>query len=105
MPSIFACHFTLTVLRITFSALQKPCHGNFGKFQESSKSGFDGSEKDCCFFKIPKWLHKFVQNNKQGKLVSYFPNNAAKTCLYELRISENVEIEHVFQSKAFFPSH
>ena len=27
---------------------------------------------------------------------------ASKTCLYGIRISENIEIEHVFQSKAFF---
>ena len=37
----------------------------------------------------------------RGKLVSYLLNNAAKTCLYGLKISENIEIEHVFQSKAF----
>ena len=54
--------------------------------------------------KIPKWQPKLVRNCKQGKLVSYFINNAAKTCLHGLKISENIEIEHVFQSKAFFIS-
>ena len=39
---------------------------------------------------------------RQGKLVSYFLNNAAKTCLYGLKISENTEIGHFFQSRAFF---
>ena len=34
-------------------------------------------------------------------MVSYFLNNAAKTS-YWLKISENIKIEHVFQSKAFF---
>ena len=29
-------------------------------------------------------------------------NNAAKTCLYGPKISENIEIEHISQSKAFF---
>ena len=35
-------------------------------------------------------------------LVSYFLNNAAKTWLYALIISKNIEIEHVFHSKVFF---
>ena len=35
-------------------------------------------------------------------MVSYFLNNAAKTCLYELKILENIEIEHFFQSRTFF---
>ena len=39
-----------------------------------------------------------------GKLVSYFLNNAAKTCLYGLKISENIEIGHFFQSRTFFIS-
>ena len=38
----------------------------------------------------------------RGKLVSYFLNNAANTCLYELKISENIGIWHFFQSRAFF---
>ena len=54
------------------------------------------------FWKFLKWYHKLVRDCKRGKLVSYFVNNAAKTCLYGLDISENIEIEHVFQSKAFF---
>ena len=37
-----------------------------------------------------------------GKLVSFFANNAAKTCLYGLKILENIEIGHVFQPRAFF---
>ena len=36
------------------------------------------------------------------KLVSYFLNNAAKAYLYELKISENIEIGHFFQSRTFF---
>ena len=32
----------------------------------------------------------------------YFPDNTAKPCSYELKISENFEIKHVFQSKSFF---
>ena len=103
MPSIFA--FTCTsLLRITFAILQKPCQGNVGKFQGSDESIFGGSGKDRYFLKIRKWQHKFVQDYKRGKLVSYLLNNAAKRCLYGLKISENTEIEHVFQSKAFFIS-
>ena len=39
---------------------------------------------------------------KRGKLVSYFINNAAKTCSYGLKISENIKIGHFFQSRPFF---
>ena len=50
----------------------------------------------------PKWQHELAWYYKQGKLVSYFLNNAAKTCLYGLKISENIEIGHFFQSGTFF---
>ena len=51
---------------------------------------------------MPKWQHKLGWNYKRGKLVSYFLNNGAKTWLYGLKISYNIETEHVFQFKAFF---
>ena len=58
VPSIFSYLPVFTsFLRITFVALQKPCHGNFGKFQGSSEGRFGDSEKDCYFLKIPKWQH------------------------------------------------
>ena len=82
--------------------LQKSFQGNFGKFQGSSKIRFHGSEKDRYFLKIPKWQHKLIWDYKRGKLVSYFLNNAAATSLYQLKISESIEIGHVFQSKFFF---
>ena len=85
-----------------FHSLRKPCQRNFGKFQGSGESRFGGSEKDRYFFKIPKQQHKVFRHYKQGKSVSYFLNNTAKTCLYGLKLSENIEIEHVFLSKAFF---
>ena len=80
------------LLRITFAVLQKPCQGNFWKFQGLGKSRFGCFEKDCYFLKIPKWQHEFVRNFKRGKLISYFLNNAAKTCLCGLKISENIDI-------------
>ena len=52
--------------------------------------------------KIPKWQHKLVWDYKREKLVSYFLNNPSKTRLYGLKTSENIEIEHVFQSRIFF---
>ena len=52
--------------------------------------------------KITKWQQELARYYKQGKFVSYFLNNAAKTCLFGLKISENIEIGHVFQSRAFF---
>ena len=45
---------------------------------------------------ISKWQHKLVQDYKQRKLVSNFLNNAAKTCLYGLKLSENIDIDHFF---------
>ena len=99
MSFIFAClDFILTHHICSLIVLQKACKENFGKFQEFCKSTFDGSEKDRYFLKILKWQHKLVRNYK---LVSYFLSNATKTCLYGLNISEEIEIEHVFQSKAF----
>ena len=80
-------------LCITFAVFQKPCPEKFGKFHKYGKSRFGGSEKDCYFLKILKWQHKLVGDFKLGRLVFYFLNNAAKTCLYGLKISENIEIE------------
>ena len=70
LPSLLV--FTL-ILRIKFAVLQKPCQRNFEKFQGTGVSRFRGSEKDRYFLKIPKWEHKFVQDYKRGKLVSFFP--------------------------------
>ena len=39
-----------------------------------------------------KWQDRLVQKYKRGKLVSYFLNNVAKTSLFGLTISENIEI-------------
>ena len=103
MSSIFVFVFTYTLLsRITFGVLQKPCQGNYGKFQRSGESIFGGSEKDHWSLKIPKWQHELASYYKWEKLVSYFLNNAAKTWLYGLKISENIEIGHFFQSRIFF---
>ena len=99
LPSLLA--FTL-FLRLKFAVLQKPCQGNFGKFQEFGKIRFGIPLKDCYFLKILKCQHKLVWDYKRGKLVCYFLNNATKTCLYGLKISENIEIEYIFQYKAFF---
>ena len=50
------------------------------KFQGFSKCRFGGSENDCYFLKIPKWQHEVIKKYKQGKLASYFLDDAAKTC-------------------------
>ena len=57
--------------------------------------------KRSLFFEDFKRQHKLVRDKKQGKLVPYFLNNTAKTYLHGLKISENIEIDHVFQSNAF----
>ena len=101
LPVISLClHFIVT--HYTFAVLEKPCQGHFGKFQEFDEIRFDGSEKNFYFLKILKWQHKLVRDNKQGKLVSYFLNNAAKTCLYKLKIWENIEIEHILIKNQMF---
>ena len=91
-------------LRITFAVLQKLSQENFRNLHIFGESRFGGSEKDRYFLKILKWQHKLSRDFKRGKLVSYFLHNAAKTCLHGLKISENIEIEQVFQSRAFFIS-
>ena len=75
---------------------------NFRRFQEFGESRFGGSEKDRYFLKILKWQYKLVRDYKREKLVSSFLNSSAKTYLYGLKISKNIEIEHVFKSKVFF---
>ena len=99
MPSIFTClHFPLTQVRRSYRnhvTMSKKCQG-------PGESRFGGFEKDRYFLKIPKWQYKLVRDYKRGKSISYFLNNAAKTCLYEQKISDNIEIEHVFSSKEFF---
>ena len=100
---IFVFVFIYTSLsRITFGVLQKPWQGNFRKFQKSGESRFGGSEKDRKFFKIPKGQYELARYYKQWKLAYYFLNNAAKTCLYGPKISENIKVGHFFQSWAFF---
>ena len=94
--------FTCTsLLRITFAVLQKPCQRNLGN-QGSGESRFGGSEKNRYVLRTPKWQHKLVRDYNRRKIVPCFLNNAAKTCLYGLKISEKIKIEHVFHSKAFF---
>ena len=100
LPSLLV--FVSLCLTHYIVVLRKLCQGNFGKFQGSEESRFSGSENDRYVLKIPKWQQKLDRDYKRGKFVFYFLNNAAKTCLYGLKISESIEIEHVFESKAFF---
>ena len=86
MPSIFAClHFIVTQYTCSLMVLQKRCQENFINFQEFSESRFVGSEKDIYLLKILKLQHKLVWDYKQGKLISYFLNNASKICLNGLK--------------------
>ena len=70
-----------------------------GKFQGFGECRSGNSEKNRYFLKIPNWQYKFIWKDKRGKLACYCLDNAAKTCSYELKISENIEIKHVFQFK------
>ena len=45
---------------------------------------------------------KLVRDHKWGKLVVYSLNTASKRYLHGLKLLEDIEIEYVFQSKAFF---
>ena len=67
-----------------------------------AESRFGGSEKDRYLLKILKWQHRLIRECKREKLVSFFLNNAVKTCSYGLKNSENMETEYAFQFKAFF---
>ena len=85
-------------LHITSAVIQKPFQRNMGEFKESHESEFRVLKKIAVFWKF--------QNGIIGlfRIISYFLNNAAKTCFYGLKISGNIEIEHVFQSQAVFHS-
>ena len=48
------------------------------KFHWSGNIRFTDSEKDRYYSKISKWQHELVREYKQGKLVFYLLNNAAK---------------------------
>ena len=72
------------------------------KFQGFGEWRFGGCEKDRYFLKTQNWQHKLIREYKRAKLASCFLDNAAKTRSYELKISENIEIKHAFQSKFFF---
>ena len=62
------------------------------RFQGPGGSRFGSSEKDLHFLKISKGQHK---------LISYFLNNAARIYSYGLKVSENIEIKHIFQSTVY----
>ena len=104
LPSllVLCLHSYALRLQSCHTETSSKCQVNFGTFQESGESRFGGSEKDLYFLKTRKWQHKLLRDYKRGKLASYFLNNVAKTCLHALTISENIEIEHAFQSKAIF---
>ena len=60
-----------------------------GNFKDPARVDSSGFRKHCYFVKIPKWQHELVQNDKQGKLVSFFLNNAAKPKLCRLNLKEH----------------
>ena len=97
MPSIYLC-LSFSLLSYGSSLIETMPM----KFQGFGECRFGGSEKDHYFLKTSKWQHKLIWEYKRGKLVSFFLDNAARTCSYGLKISENIEIKHVFQSKLFF---
>ena len=95
VPSVFAClHFFSHSCSLTETMPRK--------FQVSGESRFGGSEKDHYFLKTSKYQHELVQEYKWEKYAYHFLDNAAKTCSHRLKISENIEIKHVFQSRSFF---
>ena len=92
MPSIF-----------TFAVLQKPCRGILGSLIDPAWVDLAVLKKTVNFWRFQNgWQHELARYYKRGKLVSYFQNHATKTCLYGLKISENIEIGHFFQSRTFF---
>ena len=100
LPSLLAFTSSYALHLQSYRNHVKKASGNFKNSARKDLKSLGGSEKD--FLKILKWQHKLVRDYKQGKLVSYFLNNAPKSCLYGLKISGNIETEHIFQSKGFF---
>ena len=100
LPSLSLFSLTLDFQAFTFAVLQKPCQGNFRKFKDLARVNL-GFWKRLLIFedsKMAAWTCSVLQARK---LISYFLNNAAKTCLYGLNISENVEIGYFFQCRTF----
>ena len=94
----FWLHFILTHLQ----SYRKNVKKISGNFKSLVRVVLVFLKKIVIFLVILRWQHKLVRDYKRGKLLFYFLNNAAKICSYGLKTSENIEIEHVFQSKAFF---
>ena len=102
-----AFHLSLCVhsaLTLHFHGLHLQSYRNYVK--EISGSFKDPARVDLGILKkIVSFLgfqNELARDYKQGNLVSYFLNNTANTCLYGLKISENIEIGHFFQSGTFF---
>ena len=96
---------------IVYSCLHMPSYRSFNaikpfekKFQGFDAKSFTGSEKDFYFLKIPKWQYKSAEK-RWWKCSFYVLNSAAKTGLYELKVSKNLEMKFVFYFKAYFFIH
>ena len=71
VPSIFtSLYFTLvsSLLRST-QVLQKPCQGNFRKFQGFGKSRFRGSEKDRYFGRYIMYYYGIYDGDNNGSII------------------------------------
>ena len=99
MPSIFACLHSYALHLQLYRNHVKEISGNF---KDLVRVDLAVLKIIVIFWRFQNGSINFFWNYKQGKLVSNFLINGPKTCLYGLKISENIEIEHVFQFKAFF---
>ena len=79
--SIFACLHFISLYAFRLKPYKNHVKEISRNFKDPTKGRFGSSGKDRYFLKILKQQHNFFLDCKREKLVSYFLNNAAKTCL------------------------
>ena len=97
----------LSSLTLHFHALDLQSYRNHvkeisGSFKDPARVDLTVLKKIVNFWRFQNDSTNLLGMTKRGKLVSYFLNNDAKTFLYRLKISENIETGHSFQSIAVF---
>ena len=100
LPSLLAFTYSYTLHLRSYRNHVKKILGNY-KFP--AREGLAVLKKIVIFWKF--WngsINLLGITIKKIMLKKKILNNAAKTCLYGPKISENIEIEHISQSKAFF---
>ena len=72
-----------------------------GSFKNPAWVGLAVLKKIVIFWKFQNGSTNLLRIAREESWFSHFLN-VVKICLYGIKISENIKIEHAFQSKAFF---